>query len=119
MQLNITGRHIDITQALRDYIEQKLQKLERYSTQPLVASAILSVEKKRHLAELFVTLDKRRFLAKEETGEMYQSIDRAVVTIDKRLKRQKDKVQTNLKNKNRNKPTLPPEEVDADGSLDA
>lgn len=114
IQLNITGRHIDVTQALREYIAQKLQKLERYSTQPVVASAILSVEKKRHLAELFVTLDNRRFLAKEETEEMYQSIDRAAVTIEKRLKRQKDKARTSTKNLNRNKPTVPSEEIDAE-----
>ena len=114
MQLNITGRHIDITQALRKYIEQKLQKLEKYSTRPIVASTILSVEKKRHLVELFVTLDKRRILAKEETDKMYQSIDRAILTIDRQLKRQKDKIRTNTKIRSRNKPSFPLEEIDSD-----
>ncbi len=91
MEVKVTGRHIEVTPALREYAEEKLLKLGKHIKRPAKASFILSVEKNRHLAELIVNLDGQELLAKDETHEMYQAIDRVVETIEKRLRKQKEK----------------------------
>lgn len=91
MKFNITGRHVDVTNALRDYAEERVQKFQKYSSGPIRADVILSVEKNRHQAELLIRFDGRRILAKEETHEMYQSIDKAAASIERRIRKLKEK----------------------------
>jgi putative sigma-54 modulation protein len=92
MQVTITGRHMEITQALRDYTQQRLKKVSRYSFKPIEAAVRLSVEKYRHAAEITLWVDGNRILAKEETDEMYRSIDMAMDKIEQRLRRYKEKL---------------------------
>ena len=92
MQVTITGRHMEITQALRDYAEQKLKKVSRYSFKPMEATVRLAVEKYRHMAEIVLWVNGSRILAKEETDEMYQSIDLAIEKIEQRLRKYKEKL---------------------------
>ncbi|HUK57527.1 MAG TPA: ribosome-associated translation inhibitor RaiA [Nitrospiria bacterium] len=92
MQVTVTGRHMEITPALRDYAEQRLKKVARYSFKPIEAAVRLSVEKYRHTAEITLWVDGDRILAKEETDEMYRSIDRAMDKIEQRLRRYKEKL---------------------------
>jgi ribosome hibernation promoting factor len=92
MQITITGRHMEITPALRDYAEQKLKRISRYSFTPLEATVRLAVEKYRHMAEIVLWVNGSRILAKEETDEMYQSIDLAMEKIEQRLRRFKEKL---------------------------
>lgn len=92
MQITITGRHMEITRALRDYTEQKFRKISRYSFDPMEATVRLAVEKYRHMAEVVLLVNGSRILAKEETDEMYQSIDLAMEKIEQRLRRFKEKL---------------------------
>lgn len=92
MQVTITGRHVEITQALRDYAEQRLKKVFRYSFKPIEATVRLMVEKYRHKAEIVLWVNGDRILAKEETDEMYQSIDLAMEKIEQRLRKYKEKL---------------------------
>ena len=92
MQVTIAGRHMEVTQALRDYTMQRLKKLSRYSFKPIEAAVRLSVEKYRHMAEITLWVDGNRILAKEETDEMYRSIDMAMDKIEQRLRRYKEKL---------------------------
>lgn len=92
MQVTITGRHMEITQALRDYTQQRLKKVSRYSFKPIEAAVRFSVEKYRHTVEITLWVDGNRILAKEETDEMYRSIDMAMDKIEQRLRRYKEKL---------------------------
>ena len=91
MELSITGRHVEITKALREYAGMKMGRLSRYDLGPLRADLRLSVEKYRHMAEIVLWVNGRGILAKEETDEMYQSIDRAMVKIEQMLRKYKAK----------------------------
>ncbi len=84
-----------ITPALREYTELRMGKLEKYLPNPIEANIILSVEKYRHIAELLVTVNGHKMVAKEETSEMYHSIDKVVSTLEKRFKKYKGKMITN------------------------
>jgi putative sigma-54 modulation protein len=92
MDVVITGRHVVITQALRDYTDEKFSRISRYSFKPMKAAVRLAVEKYRHMAEIILWVDGNRILAKEETDEMYQSIDLAMEKIEQRLRRYKEKL---------------------------
>ncbi|MCH9049387.1 MAG: ribosome-associated translation inhibitor RaiA, partial [Proteobacteria bacterium] len=92
MHISITGRRLPITTALRDYIERKLGKLQKYTHRSIEANIILGVEKYRHRAEILFHINNHRILVKEETNEMYQSIDKAVAKIEMRFKKHKGKI---------------------------
>lgn len=92
MQVNITGRHTEITDALRDYAEGKIRKMERYGSKANEANIILSVEKYRHIAEISLNLNGFIITAKEETEEMYSSIDKALDKIERQVRRYKEKL---------------------------
>jgi len=92
MKLDITGRHIDITPAIRDFTRDKLSKLEKWIDEVLEAHVVLFVEKHRHTAEVVVKGRHHVFTGTDETGDMYASIGNVVEKIEKQARRQKDKV---------------------------
>ena len=98
MRLNITFRHTAPTDALKDYVEQKLDKLSKYVRRSLEANVVLSVEKFRHTADIAVSADGISIVGEERTEDMYSAIDMAVDKIERQLKKNKEKQQ-------RHKPT--------------
>lgn len=92
MRIEITGRHIDITPAIRDFTEDKLRKLERWIDEILETHVVLSVEKHRHIAEIILRARTRTFTGTDATGDMYASIGNAADKIEKQARRLKDKV---------------------------
>ena len=93
MKTTVTGRHLDVTPALKAYAEERVNHLSRYSSLATEASVILRVEKHRHQAEVAVNMNGIVIQAKEETPEMYASIDQAVGKIERQLKKHKDRLQ--------------------------
>jgi putative sigma-54 modulation protein len=91
MKTTVTGRHVEITPALRAHVEERMDHLARYSGRPTEASVVLTVEKYRHQAEVTLNVDGVLIQAKEETSEMYASIDQTVAKIERQLKKYKDR----------------------------
>ena len=91
MRIEITGRHIDITPAIRDFTEDKLKKLERWIDEILETHVVLSVEKHRHIAEIVLRARTRTFTGTDATGDMYVSIGNATDKIEKQARKLKDK----------------------------
>jgi putative sigma-54 modulation protein len=91
MKTTVTGRHVEITPALRAHVEERMDHLARYSGRPAGASVVLTVEKYRHQAEVTLNVDGVLIQAKEETSEMYASIDQAVAKIERQLKKHNDR----------------------------
>lgn len=91
MQLNITARHINLTPALSDYVQRKVEKAQRYFDSIIWAQAILVVEKHRHIAELVVHTPGSTFRVKGEAGDLYSAVDLATHKLDTHLSRVKDR----------------------------
>ncbi|MGH9867634.1 MAG: ribosome hibernation-promoting factor, HPF/YfiA family [Candidatus Polarisedimenticolia bacterium] len=91
MKLDITGRHIDITPAIRDFTRDKLTKLEKWIDDVIEAHVILSVEKHRHQAEIVLKGRHHTYTGADETGDMYVSIGNVVDKIEKQARKIKDK----------------------------
>ncbi len=91
MQITVTGRHFEITNALRQHIETKIDKLVRYVDGITDVYVVLSVEKHRHLAEVNLQVKGSTIRGLEETHDMYLSVDTVIDKIERQLKRHKDK----------------------------
>lgn len=92
MIIQITGRHVEITDAIRGYVNDRL--MPTLNDYPSVehAHVILDVEKFRHLAGIVIQGKNRlRVESSSETDDMYKSIDSALEKIDRQLRRARDK----------------------------
>lgn len=92
MKVEITGRHIEITPALREFAEEKLRKLERLLDGPLEAHAVLGIEKHRHTAEIQVKSRSIVLSGAEETADLYASISEVVDKLERQALKHKEKV---------------------------
>jgi putative sigma-54 modulation protein len=95
MQLSTTFRHMDASQAVREYSEEKLEKIRKYfHKDPIAAHAVFSVERGfNHVADINITLPSGLIInAKETTEDMYSSIDLAVARIERQVRKWKDKI---------------------------
>jgi putative sigma-54 modulation protein len=91
MQLNVTGHHIDMTDSLQNYVETKMEKLERHFDNVTNVHVILSVEKQRHKAEATVHVTGADIYAESENDDMYVAIDALIDKLDRQVKKHKEK----------------------------
>ena len=92
IHLDITGRQIEITPALRDYAEEKLGKLERLLDGPIEAHVVLGIEKHRHFAEVQVKSKTGVFSGHQETGDLYASIREVADKLERQALKHKEKI---------------------------
>ena len=91
MQLNISGHHVELTEALKEYVNEKFQRLERHFDQISNTNVILQVEKLRQIAEATVNISGGELHAKAETEDMYAAIDALVDKLDRQILKHKEK----------------------------
>ena len=94
MQMNLTGHHVDITPALRDYVNAKMEKVERHFDNVTDAHVILTVEKLRHKAEATIHVTGSNIYADAVEADMYAAIDALVDKLDRQVKRHKEKLKS-------------------------
>ena len=95
MQLSTTFRHMDGSQAVREYTAERLDKIKKYFQKgPISAHAVFSVERGfHHVADLSITLPNGIAInAKETTEDMYSSIDLAAARIERQVRKWKEKI---------------------------
>jgi putative sigma-54 modulation protein len=92
MQITTTFRHLEQSDALKTYVEEKLDRVKKYIDEPIVAQAYLTVEKIRHIAEITLTAKGITIKASEATNDMYASIDAVVDKIERQLRRYKERL---------------------------
>jgi len=92
MQLSVTGHHIDVTPALRNYVGTKLRKLERHFEDMTDIHCILTVEKLIHRAEATVHVNGGTIHADSAEADMYAAIDALVDKLDRQVKKHKEKI---------------------------
>lgn len=92
MPLMITGRHVEVTTALRRHVETRFKRLERYGMRFGDVQVILSVEKYRHVAEVVLPVNGAVVQGKTSTTEMYASIDQLFDKIGRQILKRKEKL---------------------------
>ena len=96
MKTIVSGRNMNVTDALRDTIQSKLGKLDRFFHRELEAQVTLSIEKNRHIIEVTIPFNGSILRAEEATEDMYRSIDGVVDKLTRQLEKQKNKLENRI-----------------------
>jgi len=97
MNLKLTGNHVEITDAMRDYVTSKISKVTRHFDHVIDVSVILSVEKLKQKAEANVHVRGKDIFVETDSEDMYASIDSLVDKLDRQILKHKEK---NLERRN-------------------
>ncbi|HKM43653.1 MAG TPA: ribosome-associated translation inhibitor RaiA [Limnochordia bacterium] len=94
IRINISGKNLEITEALRSYVEKKVAKLEKYlnDNQTFSAEVMLRTERGIHIAEVTMNLSGIILRGEGKTGDMYISVDAAVDRIERQFNKYKAKL---------------------------
>jgi putative sigma-54 modulation protein len=92
MQLKLTGHHVDVTPALRGYVEKKLDRVVRHFDHVIDVHCVLTVEKLEHRAEATIGVSGAVIHADAIHGDMYAAIDALADKLDRRVRKHKEKL---------------------------
>ncbi len=91
MQLNVSGHHVEVTNALREYVESKFERLQRHYDQITNTEVTLIVEKMVQKAEGKIHISGADIFAAAESEDMYAAIDAMADKLDRQLIKHKEK----------------------------
>ncbi|MGZ3181876.1 MAG: ribosome hibernation-promoting factor, HPF/YfiA family [Telluria sp.] len=98
MNLTISGHHLEVTPAIREYVQNKLERIKRHFDHVIDISVILSVDnltekEKRQKAEISVRLSGKTVYVESCSQDLYASIDLLIDKLDRQVMKYKDRVQ--------------------------
>lgn len=96
MHTSVTFKKIDPSDALKSYVQKKLDRFDKMLESPADANVVLSVEKIRHIAEITLNCDRASIHAKEESENMYASIDTLMDKVRAQIKKNKEKMKRHM-----------------------
>ncbi|MBE0469331.1 MAG: ribosome-associated translation inhibitor RaiA [Methyloprofundus sp.] len=93
MQVSITGHHIEVTEAMKQHVEEKIGKLKRHFDHVTDVHVILTVEKLEQKAEATVQISGATLFADDVQDNMYTAIDNMADKLDRQIIKYKEKIQ--------------------------
>lgn len=93
MQVSITGHHVEVTEALKSYVDEKISKIKRHFDNVVDVHVILTVEKLEQKAEAAVQISGAKLYAEDVQEDMYAAIDSMVDKLDRQIVKHKEKNQ--------------------------
>ncbi len=92
MQVTTTFRHMEQSEALKSYAEEKLERVAKYIDEPISAQVYFTVEKIRHIVEIVISGRGIVTKASDSTNDMYAAVDAVLDKMERQLKRYKEKL---------------------------
>lgn len=96
MKIKITGKELKITEAMNDYVEKKLDRIDKYFEES-EAEVTLKTEKNEQIAEICVMANGERYRAVTEDKDMYASIDKDIDILEGQIRKAKTKKEKMMK----------------------
>lgn len=90
--INVKGRHVMVTDAMKDYAMEKVSKIERLSHRIIDVTVTMDVQKLEHRVDIILLVDNIKIKSSASTDNMYASIDKAVDKLEAQLRRYKTKI---------------------------
>jgi len=91
MNLQVTGHHLEVTPALRDYLTTKLDRLTRHFDHVIDVNVILSIERENRRVEASIHLSGKDLFAESQDTDMYAAIDALIDKLDRQIVKHKEK----------------------------
>lgn len=91
MNIKITGRSIEVTDAMKDYIEKRLERLEKFEGKNTDVNVVCSVEREDQIAEIQINHDGEFLRVEERNADFYAAIDLALDRAERQLRKEKKK----------------------------
>lgn len=93
MRIVIRGKNIEVTDALRSYVEKRISKIERYFDESTEAQVTLSVVKESHVVEAMMLVNGGMLIrAEEKSPDMYASTDQVVDKLERQIRKYKTRI---------------------------
>lgn len=92
MQLSVTFRHMDPSEALKTYVQERTTRLTKYIDRPLESQVTLTVQKFRQIADVVINADGIRIAGQEAHEDMYAAIDLVMDKIERQVRKYKGKI---------------------------
>lgn len=92
MNISITGRHLEVTPSLKEYVQKKIEKIKYYFEHIINVHVILEVRKLFHCAEVTISSDEKTFFCEVSSSDMYGSIDLLFDKIERQIRKNKNKL---------------------------
>lgn len=96
MKIKITGKELKITEAINDYVEKKLDRIDKYFEEA-EAEVTLKTEKNEQIAEIYVSANSEKYRAVTENKDMYASIDKDIDILEGQIRKAKTKKEKMMK----------------------
>ncbi|QEK11331.1 ribosome-associated translation inhibitor RaiA [Crassaminicella thermophila] len=93
----VSGKNLEVTDALKDMVKAKLERFGKYFKEDTEAQATLTVEKNRQIIEITIPINGTILRAEEATEDMYTSVDKAIDKLYKQIRKHKTKLQKRYK----------------------
>lgn len=85
MNINITFRHVEATDSIKGYAQEKVAKLQKFLRRPMEAKVTLSIEKHEQLAEVRISSGSEHFEAHEASTDLYSAIDKVIDKLERQI----------------------------------
>ncbi|GAB7388002.1 ribosome-associated translation inhibitor RaiA [Bacillaceae bacterium] len=121
MNFNIRGENIDVTPALREYVEKKIGRLEKYFDTPPTSdvNVTLRVERDGHCVEVTIPLPRLVLRGEETNDDMYAAIDLVVEKLERQIRKHKTKINRKFRQQGTIRKLFKETEPAADDAADA
>lgn len=96
MKFIVSGKNIDVTEALRNKVTKKLSKLDKFFHKETEAHVTMSVEKNRHIMEVTITFDGIVMRAEVSNDDMYACVDKVIDILERQIRKYKTKLEKKL-----------------------
>ncbi|WP_068467165.1 ribosome hibernation-promoting factor, HPF/YfiA family [Candidatus Protochlamydia phocaeensis] len=91
--IKITGRHVEITDPMKDYAIEKISKIERFMNRIIDVTVIMDIQRFDHRVEIILKAGNIKITSQASSQDMYASIDKAVDKLEAQIRRYKSKIQ--------------------------
>ncbi|AZR73833.1 ribosomal subunit interface protein [Anoxybacter fermentans] len=98
MKISIYGKNLEVTNALKNYVEEKVGKIEKYFNDAFIEAQVgLEVEKDRHIVEVTIKVDGLLLRGEESSGDMYASIDGVIDKLERQVHKYKTRINRKIR----------------------
>lgn len=91
MNIKVTGKNIEITDSIREYIEKRVEKLEKFEGKNTEVNVVCSVEREDQIVEIQISHDGEFIRIEEKNEDLYASVDLAIDRAERQLRKDKEK----------------------------